>query len=193
MLIIASFKESIVWGLAVLFVPFAALVFLIMHWTEAKKAFLVQLVAVLCCLGAISIAVAKGIKPALSKIPQAPGRAVSTSERQESLSFFKHLKMRRSPDDRAALVGDPAALLGLKGKTLKESRKLLGRPKGRLATDGQAVLIYPECTLVSDDGKTVAWVELTKNAGRPVRKQVTETGSSMSAVQKNIARDKQSR
>lgn len=43
MCLVAAFKEGIGWGLAYLFVPFAALVFVIMHWSETKKGFLLSL------------------------------------------------------------------------------------------------------------------------------------------------------
>lgn len=37
-----TFQEGIVWGLACIFVPFVALVFLVMHWDRAGKPFLIQ-------------------------------------------------------------------------------------------------------------------------------------------------------
>lgn len=40
LLIIAAFKESILWGLGYLFVPFVSLIFVIVHWDEAKAPFL---------------------------------------------------------------------------------------------------------------------------------------------------------
>lgn len=39
-LLILAFREHVLWGLAYLFVPFAALVFVIMHFDEAGKPFL---------------------------------------------------------------------------------------------------------------------------------------------------------
>ncbi len=45
MFLIVAFKESILWGLGCIFVPFVSLVFLIMHWSVAKKPFLVSLCA----------------------------------------------------------------------------------------------------------------------------------------------------
>ena len=44
-LIIIAFQRTVLWGLAVLLVPFAALVFVIMYWHEAKKPFLISLAA----------------------------------------------------------------------------------------------------------------------------------------------------
>jgi len=43
MLLIAAFRRSVLWGLAVLFVPLANLVYTVRHWAEAKKGFFVSL------------------------------------------------------------------------------------------------------------------------------------------------------
>ena len=43
--LVAAFRESIWWGLACLFIPIVQLFFLIVHWPEAKKPFLLQLAA----------------------------------------------------------------------------------------------------------------------------------------------------
>jgi hypothetical protein len=42
-LAIVAFKTHILWGLAVLFLPFAPIVFAIMNWQESKKPFLINL------------------------------------------------------------------------------------------------------------------------------------------------------
>jgi hypothetical protein len=44
MMLIAAFRVSIVWGLASLFIPFAGLVFIFLHWSAAKTAFFLQLI-----------------------------------------------------------------------------------------------------------------------------------------------------
>lgn len=43
MFAVAAFRVSLVWGLLVLFVPFAGLVFLVKYWGQAKRGFLVGL------------------------------------------------------------------------------------------------------------------------------------------------------
>jgi hypothetical protein len=43
--LIAAFRESIWWGLGCLLVPIVQLFFLIVHWPEARKPFLLQLLA----------------------------------------------------------------------------------------------------------------------------------------------------
>lgn len=45
-LIILAFRESILWGLGYLFVPFVSLIFLVVHWDEAKSPFLKSLFAI---------------------------------------------------------------------------------------------------------------------------------------------------
>ncbi len=41
--VIAAFREGILWGLGVLFVPFVSLIFLVLGWPEAKRPFFLQL------------------------------------------------------------------------------------------------------------------------------------------------------
>ena len=41
--IVAAFRESVLWGLGVLFLPFVSLVFLILAWPRAKGPFFIQL------------------------------------------------------------------------------------------------------------------------------------------------------
>ena len=47
MMLIAAFHTSIGWFLAYLFLPFGSLVFLIVHWAEAKVSFLLQVAGLL--------------------------------------------------------------------------------------------------------------------------------------------------
>lgn len=52
--LIAAFRESVLWGLAVLFLPgIVSLIFLILHWDRAKDSFFLQLYGI----GAIFVAV----------------------------------------------------------------------------------------------------------------------------------------
>jgi len=48
--LVASFQVSIWWGLAVLFLPFADVVFLFVHWQEAKHSFKIMIFAFLLML-----------------------------------------------------------------------------------------------------------------------------------------------
>ena len=45
--IVVAFRRSLLWGLCYVFVPFAAMVFLVVAWAEAKRAFLVSTIGVL--------------------------------------------------------------------------------------------------------------------------------------------------
>jgi hypothetical protein len=44
MLLIAAFRESVIWGLVVFFVPLGNIIYTCVHWTEAKAGFLTCLV-----------------------------------------------------------------------------------------------------------------------------------------------------
>src|SRR5687768_6129354 len=43
MILVGAFRQHVLWGLAYLFLPLASLIFLIIHWAEAKKGFFVSL------------------------------------------------------------------------------------------------------------------------------------------------------
>lgn len=45
-LIIKAFQASILWGLGYLFIPFVSLIFIITHWDEAGKPFLLSLISI---------------------------------------------------------------------------------------------------------------------------------------------------
>jgi hypothetical protein len=42
--VVKAFRESVLWGLGVLLLPFVSLVFLVLHWRQAKDPFLLQLI-----------------------------------------------------------------------------------------------------------------------------------------------------
>ncbi len=43
--LVVAFQQSVLWGLGCLFLPFVSLIFLIVHWAEAKRPFLWSLAA----------------------------------------------------------------------------------------------------------------------------------------------------
>ena len=55
--LIAAFRVGILWGLAVLFLPgIVHLIFIIVHWREAKGGVFVQLCAIPCIIAAKALA-----------------------------------------------------------------------------------------------------------------------------------------
>lgn len=54
MLLIETFRESVVWGLASLFIGPVSLIFVILHWDVAKKPFLIQLAGI--CIAFLGVA-----------------------------------------------------------------------------------------------------------------------------------------
>jgi len=45
-LLIVMFQESILWGIGSMILPFVSLIFVITHWEESKKPFLIQMAAI---------------------------------------------------------------------------------------------------------------------------------------------------
>lgn len=52
-LLVVTFQESILWGIGALLVPLVSLIFVITHWEESKKPFLINVAGlILVILGA---------------------------------------------------------------------------------------------------------------------------------------------
>ena len=58
MMIIEAFKENPLWGLGVLFVPLIGLIFLIVHFQKVRKAFIVNMIAILFLIVLMSLLLA---------------------------------------------------------------------------------------------------------------------------------------
>ena len=46
MILIKAFQTSVLWGLGSIFIPLVSLVFVIKHWEQTKKPFLIGLIAI---------------------------------------------------------------------------------------------------------------------------------------------------
>ena len=55
-LIIKAFQVSVWWGLGYMFVPFVALIFIVMHWQVAKEPFVKSLIAIPLMILGIALA-----------------------------------------------------------------------------------------------------------------------------------------
>jgi hypothetical protein len=53
--LVATFRESVLWGIACLVLPLASLAFLILHWQKAKDPFFLQLYGIAFVIGAALI------------------------------------------------------------------------------------------------------------------------------------------
>lgn len=49
-MLIAAFKTSLLWGLGCMFISPVSLIFLIVHWSDAKNPFFLQLVGLILLL-----------------------------------------------------------------------------------------------------------------------------------------------
>ena len=43
-ILIAAFHESVIWGIGCMLIPIVSLIFVVMHWQETKKPFLINVV-----------------------------------------------------------------------------------------------------------------------------------------------------
>jgi thioredoxin 1 len=179
MLIVAAFRVSVVWGLCVFLLgpAGAGLVFLIMHWGNAKKAFGVQILGLLLFLASFGMAVSQGaplLEPLFQKVvdwglpeaqlevlqKMAPGLQVHEASETPSAKPAKPVRLDGK---------NPTAFVGV---TLEEAREKLGRPKGEMKSGGEISLLYDSFTLFSADGQTVSHVEVEGGTPAGERKKV---------------------
>lgn len=166
MFVVAAFRVSVVWGLCVLFLGPVALVFLIMHWEEAKRAFGIQMLGMLLAFGAIFSGMGSA-GPAMQRLTQSLARTGLPEAKLEALqnmaeeeraahSRADEADMQPSGAGRKLSRRNPASLVGA---TLDETREALGRPKGELKSGAEICLLYDKFAVFSTDGITVSSVD----------------------------------
>lgn len=162
LLLVAAFRESIPWGLAVLFLPFAAFVFLFMHWPEAKRPFLYQVCGLVIMMGGMGAAMMQGFSLAKNDLPAMVEDSLGEEQMARLAEAFENIQ----PEAGEAGDAPPAEALGkddprhLIGKSLEEARRKHGRPKGEMVSGSQICYLYPGFSVFSKDGETVSHVEV---------------------------------
>ena len=158
MFTIAAFRQSVVWGLCVLFgVPFASLLFLIKHWDEAKQAFGVQLLGVVLVFGySASVgsgftSMGKGLEQMALPVPEKIAETGGTPPDLGKLirDVTKDWKMPEVNPGSDRVEGS------FVGHSLEEVKRVLGEPRGVLRSVGKTSYFYPNLEVVSYDGVTV--------------------------------------
>ena len=102
MMLVAAFRQSVWWGLAYLFVPLASLVFLFIHWAEARKGFWINLAGVALLVGGLfSAAPVRDMIAGKSSfewlVPAANGKAAPkdlTAQIQEARDHIEQMEAR---------------------------------------------------------------------------------------------------
>ena len=54
-LLIEGFKESVLWGIAMLLINVVSLIFVITHWQQAKRPFLLQIVGLVLVVAGVML------------------------------------------------------------------------------------------------------------------------------------------
>ena len=84
LLLVKAFQENVLWGLGCIFVPCVSLIFVVMHWQEAKNAFFMQLAGVVLVILAVVMSpsppTSTGVVPSTnSELPGTNGEVPSTN------------------------------------------------------------------------------------------------------------------
>lgn len=101
-LLVVAFKQSVVWGLVVLFVPFAALVFVVKYWDVTKTAFVVNLVGAVMYGGMFYGVIKPRIEHNLVALAHARAMSAHSHHQDSTISDDLDSLAPKAPDDRAA-------------------------------------------------------------------------------------------
>lgn len=160
-LLVQAFRVSLLWGLAYLFLPFAGLVFLVVHWQEARRPFLVGLAGMLVMGAGVAYAMTKGRATAQEILGQyveqmalLPGPDGAEPLGPESDGPAGEAGPAAPRDEPAGI--DPLDPATYAGHTIDELRVALGEPKGILEAKGKILLLYDGVEVESDDGRVVS-------------------------------------
>ncbi|NQU38867.1 MAG: thioredoxin family protein [Lentisphaerae bacterium] len=199
MLIVAAFRHSVVWGLCVLFLGPAGLIFLIMHWEEAKPAFRIQMLGLLIFIGCVGLLALQGptmMQPLLQKLAE-------TGLSEKHTAAFQKLALETMGEEMGGEMdgewgedvppepAQPVQVDGkdpksLEGATLAEVREKLGRPKGEMKSGRELCLLYDKLTVFSADGETVSHVEVEGAAPRGKKPAHTALAGQVGAAGDNV-------
>ena len=172
MFLVAAFRQSVLWGLAVLFLPFANIVFLIKYWYEAKKAFFIQLIGVGISIIGIIVGAAVGARAIASTIKSGdipicsefgikqPGKKTVKTITKQSPVQQNHIiipsrKNKRVAKKPVASKSGDSTEDNFVGMNMEEAKRMLGKPMGVIESGGKMIYRYKNIELVSKDGITV--------------------------------------
>ena len=190
MLFIAAFRTGIGWGLSVLFLPFAPLIYIIMHWSEAWPAMKVQLLAFLMLVIAVVLFVVGAGKGGGTAVTgQLSGLQAQLEEQMEVVSNEDAVDERETATTTTTTNGtgivsdawvEPQSEwseTNLVGATYWDVVGILGTPRGTMKDHkGQTVYYYEKWELISADGKVIS--EQHKAAVKEVKKKKRKRRSS---------------
>lgn len=143
--LIAAFRTGPGWGLSVLFLPFANVVYLFRHWDEARRGFQIQVLGVSLVLTGLAIGLARGTRTAMLPLWTNGGDAVG-------VAFQADPGVAPPPVASAVTESDGGIYVG---KTLHEVEDELGSPRAVLKVGGRTTVFYPGLELVAEDGDIV--------------------------------------
>ncbi len=129
MTIVAAFRQSVLWGLAVLFLPLANFVFTVMHWAEAKKGLFVSLAG--CGLVALGLATSPAVRVGITKLRnlkdfQLPANGFAMQSAQAAGNVDEQIaKQRAKLEQLDAKFAHDGQLLVQEFTALTEQRKML--------------------------------------------------------------------
>jgi hypothetical protein len=173
-ILVRAFKTSIVWGLVSLFVPLAVFVFVIKHWAETRKPFLLSLACIPVQLVGFGLMLAGGIATTTIRLPVHADRppaveAPSSAPRVETATLVLETVTAATRSlDLSALPPCVDASIGATAIAPKEVR-ICGRHTdffGETKLDWKTLSLSDTAFGEPLEGQWITWLRIMKKQGK---------------------------
>lgn len=161
-LVVRAFQATLGWGLAVLLLPFANVVFTIKHWAFGRRPFMVSMGGLLLILGGLAMAMTAAYE---ARSGNGKVRVSTRAHRAEQRAQARPSAEPRNNREQVAVMLadagiDPANPRTFQGRTLDQMTEALGKPSATMKAGSTTTYIFHNCFEVesSDGGKTVSGV-----------------------------------
>lgn len=187
LLLVVAFRKSIGWGLAVLLIPFAPLVFVIKNWGTARIPFWIQTIAFVLassCVVSVSLRGGTAIAEMITRAATAPASSDDVLRRFDLPGAPTNApevvtNAPPPPPTPEELRANPRLLVG---KPVADIEGLIGKSRGTMQTSKTIAIFYDNFFLFSDDGTTVSDAQIHAVVRAPAVPEATPTNPPPSAT-----------
>ncbi len=139
LLLVEAFRESVLWGMAYLFVPFANLVFVVCHWDRAKTGFFVSLGGTVMAVALVFSLQKEGVGMMLAKAASMKNFSQAASQPKPSQDLSGKIQAVR---DRIAKI--ESDVNQARPEMIRQFNELAERRKNLAAADAGAISMFNE-------------------------------------------------
>jgi thiol-disulfide isomerase/thioredoxin len=164
--LVVAFREGVGWGIACFFLyPIAHFIFLIKHWSQGWKPFVVGTLGIVLCVIGVGL-MGASVFGEIFDMAQARTPENFTSMLDEMVDETESAADSADAadtEDDSGVRPDRSAFPVKVGDPIIEAMKKFDPPRGRLEQGRKKMYSYDDFRLISDDGQTVTQIEFSED------------------------------